>query len=658
VKEALAQDSEAAALGLTGSAGSAAPRSSNLRPSTALRRLWSAHGEAVTTALCGLFVAVAWLVDRMTGLHPLAVALFLAGYVLGCYRKAIEGIGTLVLDHALDVDLLMVVAAAGAAAIGYWADGALLIFIFALSGTLEGIASARTKKDITSLMSLTPDEASVLREGREERLPAASVEIGDRVRVRPGERIAADGVVVEGASAVNQASITGESIPIDKNAGDEVFAGTINGQGGVVLRVTRCGGDTVLARIISLVRDAEERRPPAQLFIERFERGYAKVVVLGALLVTFLPWLAHWWTFRESLYRAMIFLVVASPCALAAAMMPALLSALSNGARHGVLFKGSVFVELLGRVDALAFDKTGTLTRGHPVVTDIVSLPGCSGEDILAKAAAVESLTDYPLGRAVIAEARRWGLAVPPARNLQTIVSVGANAEVEGERWYVGKPSLFTRVNEALLNEHRQLEATGKTVIFAGDTEARGLIALRDSVRVEAAPTIARLKALGIKQIVSLSGDNLATAQAAAAECGIQVVHAQLFPEGKVQIVRELVQRYGNVAMVGDGINDAPALAAASVGVAMGKIGTDVALDAADVVLTTDDITKIPYAIALGRRTLRIIKQNITLALVVMMALVVSDLLQLVSLPWGVIGHEGSTLLVTLNGLRLLRRLP
>ena len=648
-------ESEVIRLVTSGGAAPPAPRAF-VAWAEAIRRLWSGHGEVVTTALCAFFVAAGWVAGQAGAPRPVSVGLFLAGYLLGGYRKAIEGTVTLVKDRALDVDLLMVVAAAGAAAIGYWQDGALLIFIFALSSTLEGIASARTKKDIAALMALTPDQASVLRGTREERISAANVVLGDRVRIRPGERIPTDGLVLEGASAVNQASITGESIPVDKTVGDEVFAGTINGQGGIVVEVTRCGGDTVLARIIALVRDAEARRPPAQLFIERFERGYAKVVVLGALAATFVPWLAHWWTFRECLYRSMIFLVVASPCALAAAMMPALLSALSNGARHGILFKGSVFVELLGRIDAVAFDKTGTLTRGHPVVTNVVPAPGYSTDDLLAKAAAIESLTDYPLGRAVIAEARRWGLALPPARNLQTIVSVGAHAEVAGRRWHVGKASLFSRVGAALLEEQRCFEATGKTVIFVGDDEARGLIALRDSIRVEARPTVAHLEALGVKHVVSLSGDNRTTAEAAASECGISEVHAQLFPEDKVRIVRELVARYGRVAMVGDGINDAPALAAASVGVAMGRIGTDVALEAADVVLTTDDISKIPYAIELGRRALRIIKQNIAIALLVMVALVISDFLRLVSLPWGVIGHEGSTLLVTLNGLRLLRR--
>jgi Cd2+/Zn2+-exporting ATPase len=335
---------------------------------------WAKHGEAVTTALCAIFVAAGWLSSR-AGLGVISTnALFLAGYVFGGYRQAIEGTTTLIKDRELDVDLLMVVAAIGAALIGYWFDGALLIFIFALSGTLEGYASARAKRDIEALMALHPEDASVIRGGREQRVPAVSVVVGETVVVKPGERIAADGVVLEGSSAVNQASITGESIAADKGVGDEVFAGTINGHGALRVSVTRLSGETVLARMIQLVQQAQERRPPAQLFIERFERGYANVVVAGAILLVALPVVAHWWTFREALYRAMIFLVVASPCALAAAMMPTLLSALSNGARNGILFKGSTFLESLGRVRAVAFDKTGTLTSGHPVVTDVVTL--------------------------------------------------------------------------------------------------------------------------------------------------------------------------------------------------------------------------------------------------------------------------------------------
>ena len=374
-------------------------------------RLWERHGEAVTTAACALFVATGWLASRL-GVGVVGTsAIFSIGYVLGGYEQAIEGTTTLVRDRELDVDSLMVVAAIGAAIIGYWFDGALLIFIFALSGTLEGYASARTTRDIEALMALNPEEALLVREGREERVAAASLVPGDAVLVKPGERIAADGRVFEGHSAVNQAAITGESMASDKGPGDEVFAGTINGHGALRVRVVRPAGDTVLARMVQLVREAQERRPPAQLFIERFERRYAKAVVAGAVALAALPALAGWWTFRESLYRAMIFLVVASPCALAAAMMPTLLSALSNGARNGILFKGSTFIETLGRVRAVAFDKTGTVTSGHPVVTDVISFSAATADELLGMGAAIESLSEHPLARA--SSAKPWAGAWP-----------------------------------------------------------------------------------------------------------------------------------------------------------------------------------------------------------------------------------------------------
>ncbi len=618
--------------------------------------LWERHGEAITTVLCAAFVGAGWLAQR-AGIGAVGTTLlFLVGYVLGGYRQAIEGTTTLLKDRELDVDLLMVVAAIGAAAIGYWFDGALLIFIFALSGTLEGYASARTKRDIEALMALHPEDALVVRDGREQRVPAATLAVGDLLLVKPGERIAADGAVVEGTSAVNQASITGESMPADKRAGDEVFAGTINGHGALRVTVTRPAGDTILARMIQLVQEAQERRPPAQLFIERFERGYAKVVVAGAIAVVALPSFAHWWTFREALYRAMIFLVVASPCALAAAMMPTLLSALSNGARNGILFKGSTFIESLGRVRSIAFDKTGTLTSGHPVLTDVVSISGDSPDAILASAASVESLSEHPLARAIVSEAARRNLPVAAASDLQSVPGTGAHAVVEGARWSVGKASLFSDVSEAARARHQALTREGKTVVVVGSGSARGLIALRDTVRPRAGEAVRALRRSGLDHVVLITGDTRQTAAAIGKDVGIGEIHAELLPADKVRVVDDLVHRYGHVAMVGDGVNDGPALAAATVGIAMGVSGTDVALETADVVLTTDDLEKIPYAVALGRQALRVVKQNLVLGLGMIVVLVASDLLGWITLPWGVVGHEGSTLLVTLNGLRLLRQ--
>jgi Cd2+/Zn2+-exporting ATPase len=352
----------------------------------------------------------------------------------------------------------------------------------------------------------------------------------------------------------------------------------------------------------------------------------------------------------------MIFLVVASPCALAAAMMPTLLSALSNAARNGILFKGSVFVEALGRIGAIAFDKTGTLTSGHPVVTQVVSTGDLSPDTILAYAASIETGSEHPVGRAIVAEASRRQLALHPAEGFQAVVGAGASARLSGRLWVVGRAALFS-ISDDLARTVAELEGQGHTVVLVGDDTGRGCIALRDRVRPEAGGAVGFLRQLGIKPIVGLSGDSRAAADAVAAEVGVDEMHAGLYPEDKVRKVEELTSRYGPVAMVGDGVNDAPALAVAHVGIAMGNIGTDVALETADVVLSKDDVSMVPYAVALGRKSIRIIRQNLAVALTVIVVLVLSDLFGLITLPWGVVGHEGSTLLVTLNGLRLLGRI-
>jgi Cd2+/Zn2+-exporting ATPase len=606
--------------------------------------LWSRHGEAITTLICAAFVLAGWSAANAGVPGWCSASLFLVAYAVGGYRQAIEGCGTLVRERELDVDLLMVVAAIGAAAIGYWADGALLIFIFALSGTLEGYASKRTKRDIQALVALRPEEATVVDStGAEVTVAARSLVPDDIVIIRPGSRIAADGEVVDGHSSVNQATITGESMPVDKGIGE------------LRVRVTHAASETVLARIILLVEQAEQRRPPAQLFIERFERHYAKVVVAGAIAITFLPPLLLGWTFRAALYRSMIFLVVASPCALAAAMMPALLSALSNGARSGVLFKGSTFIEAIGRIQVVIFDKTGTLTTGMPRVTDILAFEGTDAS-LLATAAAVESLSEHPLARAIVREATRRGLAFASGTAHQSLPGKGAHAEVDGSRWSVGTAAMFEDLPPAVRAARAKLEAEGKTVVIVGDASPRGLIALRDTLRAESREAISQLRGLGVAHLVMLTGDSEPTARAIGKEAGIDEIHAGLLPDQKVRIVEDLVCRYGHVAMVGDGVNDAPALAAASVGIAMGAAGTDVALETADVVLTADDLLRLPYAIVLGRRALAVVKQNLIFALGVIVSLVVADLFGRINLPMGVVGHEGSTLLVTVNGLRLLRR--
>ena len=617
---------------------------------------WKKHGEAITTAICAVFVVVGFIAARRSAPTWLSSSLFLVGYVAGGYRQAIEGTTRLLRERELDVDLLMVVAAIGAAAIGYWADGALLILIFAASGTLEGYASARTQRDIEALMALNPEDALVVRDGAEARVHIDALVVGDIVLVKPGERIAADGVLAEGTSLVNQASITGEATPVHKAEGDEVFAGTINGQGGLRIRVTKPAGETVIARIIELVKEAQERRPPAQLFIEKFELRYANLVVLGAVLFVVIPTTLLGWTFAAALYRSMVFLVVASPCALAASMMPALLSALSNGARNGVLFKGSTHVEALGKIRVVAFDKTGTLTTGHPSITEIVTSAGQDTDELLACAAAVESLSEHPIGAAILAEARRRGLAIKQPTGFQSVIGVGANCLIDGVRWNVGKAQLFASVPAALEAEQARLQADGQTVVLVGDLDARGLVALRDTLRPNARQAIDALRRLGVERIVVITGDSAPTADAVGRAIGADDVHAGLLPADKVRVVEQLIATYRQVAVVGDGVNDAPALAIATVGIAMGRSGTDVALETADVVLMADDITRIPYAMDLGRRALGVVKQNLVIALSVIVLLVTGDVLGLISLPAGVIGHEGSTLLVTLSGLRLLRR--
>jgi Cd2+/Zn2+-exporting ATPase len=616
-----------------------------------MKSTWQKHGEAVTTVLCGVLVVVGALVRD----HA---SIYVFGYVAGGYRQAIEGVTKLVRERELDVDLLMVVAAIGAASIGYWFDGALLIFIFALSGTLEGYASSRTQRDIASLMTFHPEHALVVRDGVETTVSVETLAIGDQVIVKPGERIATDGLVVEGRSTVNEASITGESAAIDKTAGHEVFAGTINGHGGLRVKVTKRAGDTVIARIIALVEQAQERRPRSQLFIEKFETGYANVVVIGAILFVAIPTTLLHWTFADALYRSMVFLVVASPCALAASMMPTLLSALSTGARNGVLFKGSTFIEALGRVHAVAFDKTGTLTHGQPSVDQVIAAAGEDAVTLLAKAAAVESMSEHPIGSAIVAEARRQNVSVEQPRDFQSVIGVGANAQIGDDRWQVGKAGLFAVVPEELVAAQTRLEAEGRTVVLVGDDHARGLIALRDTLRPHARETVLALRRVGVKHVVVITGDSSATAQAVATAVGADEVHAGLLPADKVRIVEQLLAKYGRVAVVGDGVNDAPALATATVGIAMGRSGTDIALETADIVLMTDDVSRIPFAVELGRRALRVVKQNIVVALLVIVILIIGDVFGWITLPVGVVGHEGSTLLVTLSGLRLLRSVP
>lgn len=622
----------------------------------AFTEVWGRHGAAISAAICAILALLAWNSDQY-GLVSFEVPFYLAAYIVGGYRKAWEGLQTLIKERDLDVDLLMIVAAIGAASIGYWQDGAILIFIFSLSGALEGYTTEKTNNDIRSIMKLRPETALVLRGTNEIQTKVEELQKGDFVLIKPGERISADGIIREGISAVNQAPITGESIPVDKMQGDEVFAGTINGHGALIIEVAKPAEATLLARIIKLVQEAQSEKPPSQLFIEKFEGIYAKVVVASAILLMLLPSYLFGWTWDKAIYQAMIFLVVASPCALVASIMPAILSGISNGARKGILFKGGVHLENIGGIKAVAFDKTGTLTQGKPKVTDIVPFTGHSEDELLCMTAALETLSEHPIAKAIVQAAKDKCLELPAASRLQAIPGIGIHGLVNNEEFRIG--NLECIENKTLAAEQntiiQQLKDQGKTIIFV-ETQGvlRGILAIQDTLRPQAKEAVRALRQMGIK-VAMLTGDANSTARAIGWQAGVDEVYAELFPEQKVEIVKQLAAKYGKVAMVGDGVNDGPALAAASVGIAMGAAGTDVALETANVVLMADDISKVSYAIALGRRTKRVVKQNIAFALGVVLLLITGTFIGDVNLPSGVIGHEGSTILVIVNGLRLLR---
>ena len=628
--------------------------------------LFKEHPDAVAAIACGILVLLGW---QMLNLNWVGLALLIltAAYVIGGFDSAREGLTTLWEEKELDVDLLMIVAALGAASLGLWqreyyliVDGAVLILIFAISGALEGYAMQRTERSIQGLMGLTADTARIIAHGQEYTVPINELKIGDRVLVKPGELIPTDGLVIEGFSTVNQASITGESIPIEKTIGDEVFAGTINGNGALRLKIHQPPESSLIQRVIRLVQQAQTEAPPSQQFIERFERGYAKVIVVSGILLALLPPFLLNWTWENTIYRALIFLVVASPCALMASIMPTLLSGIANGARQGILFKNGAQLERIGQVKAIAFDKTGTLTTGklqliHTLATE------SSSDHLLQIAAALESLSEHPIGEAIVEAARQQNLAWTEAVNAQAQAGQGIVGEINNQIAVVGK-AIFVQtqvkdIPENLINQSQQWEAEGKTVVWVGyNQKVLGILAVADTVRPTAANAIARLKRLGIEQIVMLTGDNSRTAHSIAQEIGVDRIYAELLPEDKVDAIRQLQQQYQTVAMVGDGINDAPALAQASVGIAMGAAGSDVALETADIVLMADRLERLEHAIRLGRRAQGVVQQNIIFALSFVVILLIFNFAGNITLPLGVLGHEGSTIIVTLSGLRLLRR--
>lgn len=611
------------------------------------------HGEMIAAISSGLLVLLAWYWEEVN--PNWSIVMFIVAYVMGGFVKAKEGLITLWKEKELDVNFLMLFAAIGAASIGYWMEGALLIFIFSLSGALESYTLAKSERDLSSLMEYKPEQARLYQEeGEDQWIPSIDLCVGDWIIVKPGERIPADSQVKRGASAVEQAMITGESIPVDKVVGDEVFAGTLNGSGMLVLEVIRQNEDTLLARIMKRLEEAREEVPVSQHKIAKLEKVYAKVVVLLTLTLIVIPPYLLSWTWSDSLYQAMIFLVVASPCALVASIMPALLSAVSNGARNGLLFKNGIQLEKMAGVKVVAFDKTGTLTIGKLRVTDIIAFHGTKA-DLVQIAGSIEQGSEHPVARAIVRYAQENKVSFYELDSLQAKLGWGVEAQVNGEKWQIGKPAMFANFSTEIKSSVNRLERSGKTVVVLGNkNEVMGLFALADTIRPEAKEAVMGLKKHGILTVM-LTGDQRVTAEAIAQQAGVDLVYSQLLPEEKVYQVGQLKQKYGQVAMIGDGINDAPALSKAQVGIAMGLGGSDVALETADIVLMNDNLTQIPFAIHIGQRMKSVVKQNVIFALAVIGFLIIANFAQTMTLPLGVIGHEGSTLLVILNGLRLLR---
>ncbi|MBY0223074.1 MULTISPECIES: heavy metal translocating P-type ATPase [Sporosarcina] len=619
---------------------------------------WTARFELIAAILSGLFILAAWLLSK-NGTEAFSITLYILAFLIGGYAKAKEGIEETIKNKELNVEMLMVFAAIGSGIIGYWAEGAILIFIFAISGALETYTLNKSHKEISSLMEMQPEEAWLITEdGSEQKVPTASLSLGAVLLVKPGERIPVDGQVLSGITSVDMSAINGESIPVTKQENDELFAGTVNISGAIRMTMTKPSSETLFQKIIAMVQNAQSEKSPSQQFIERFEGTYVKIVLAAVVIMMFLPHFLLNWDWTTTFYRAIVLLVVASPCALMAAIMPATLAAVSNGAKRGVLFKGGVHLEHLSSLNAFAFDKTGTLTTGKPVVMDFIVRKDTNPKEALALFAGVESLSNHPLAKAIIQYANEQ--EVIPERNLyiEDVPGYGIKAETDNGMIRIGNPrfvgidlveSFEDGIAETLANE-------GKTVIFMRDEHGIvALAALKDTLRKEAVTSIKELKALGIRTVM-LTGDNEKTAHAIAEEVGVDSYVAECLPEEKVVHLKKLLKNYETVGMVGDGINDAPALATATSGIAMGE-GTDVALETADVVLMQNDLNRLSYAIKLSRKMQRIVKQNVFFSIAVIAILIISNFMQVVDLPLGVIGHEGSTILVILNGLRMLNKI-
>ncbi|OQB27831.1 MAG: putative cadmium-transporting ATPase [Chloroflexi bacterium ADurb.Bin180] len=635
-------------------------------------RIWLyERRRTVLTVLSGSFLVLALVAGRLDWNPILVSGLFALAMLCGGVYIARSGWAALRTTHTLDMNMLMTIAAIGAAAIGEWAEGASAMFLFSLGNTLEAMTMDRARSAIRRLIALSPREATRVHGDHADRVPVEQLAVGDLIEVKPGERVAMDGAIEQGRSSVDQSPVTGESVPVDVQPGSPVYAGSINGQGALLVRVTRLASDNTLSRIVQMVQEAQGRRAPAQRFVDTFARYYTPAVIALAAGVAVLPPLISGAPFLTWLYRALVLLVISCPCALVISTPVAIVSAISSAARKGVLVKGGMYLESIAKVRAVAFDKTGTLTEGRPAVVDIVplgsvpSLPGLAQEPtnpadrVLTVAAAIDVHSQHPVARAIQAEARTRGLALPQTSEYQQLVGFGGQARFDGSIYYIGNHALFTdRVPHAeeVCGLVEKLEAEGKTVVLVGSPDGvLGVISVADRVRPSSPAVLKELKHLGVSHTVLLTGDNQRTAQAIGRAVGVDEIRAGLMPQDKVEAVEQVLKDYGSTVMVGDGVNDAPAMARASVGVAMGAAGTDAALETADIVLMSDDLTRVPYVMRLGRSTIRHIQQNIALSLLIKGVFLALALMGRATLWMAVFADMGTSLIVTLNGMRLLR---
>lgn len=631
-------------------------------------RLAAVQPEVYLTTVAFITMVAGFIAARTGAQALVPTILYSISYATGGVMGLKAGLQSL-RHGTVDIDLLMILAAIGAAIVGAPFEGAMLLFLFSLSNTLQDYALGRTRNAIKELMKLRPDTALIRKNGELVQVPIESVLVGDAFVLRPGDRIPLDGTVTTGESMVDQASVTGESMPVGKEPGDSVFAGTINQQGALEVRVTRPANDSTIARLVRMVEEAQSEKAETQRFIDTAEQRYALAVIVLTFLAVVFPLLFLQETFETAFYRAMTLMVAASPCALVISTPATILSAIGNGARRGILFKGGAYVEQAATIKAIAFDKTGTLTLGKPAVTDVKVVGSServpSESVLLGLAASVQSHSEHALAAATVEAARSSGIELGGASGFQSVTGKGVRANVGDIEVHIGNLRYYEEAGPDLVGcvekDVRSLEDEAKTSVVVAIRETLqgplvpvGLIAFADVLRPDVKEVVAELKGLGVEHVVMLTGDNRRVAMQIAAQAGIDEYYGDLMPEDKMRILRELRQRYGTVAMVGDGVNDAPALAAASLGIAMGAAGTDVALETADIVLMADDLKKIPYLISLSHRTRRTLVANLGFALVMIVVMVAAILTRGLPLPLAVIGHEGSTVLVSLNGLRLL----